>query len=100
MPASIAALLLTKPRQRRTKPSEHKEKSANYLEPKQRRQEPNLKGLQRTHHGKAGNLEIRVALGTMTRGAKDKEDEMIQKSGAGEDEQGAGEENEKGRAGT
>ena len=47
-------------------------------------------GLERTHHSKAGNLEIRVALGTMTRGAKDKEDEMIQKSGAGEDEQGGG----------
>ena len=42
------------------------------------------------HHGKAGNLEIHVALGTMTRGAKDKEDEMIQKRGASEDERVGG----------
>ena len=90
MRPGTAALLLNNPRQRRTKPSKHKDKSAKHLEPKQRRQEPNLQGLQRTHHGKAGNLEIRVALVTMTRGAKDKEDEMIQKSGAGEDEQGGG----------
>ena len=42
----------------------------------------------RTHHNKSGNQEIRVALGAMTRGAKDKEDGRIQKSGSGEDDRG------------